>query len=436
MPGHPGAIVAAKRRPRGIDSIAIVETIYDLSLSQDDWLRHVSRAILRDRDATLGSLTVQFTRQHDGSYAVRPLYVDTPPQIEESFPVVMAPVIEANSVILPMMVGEPLHGLIETFPAGHPYRAMCEQHLARVGGVDTNLVVACDTAAHLVSISPLFTREATPTSSVREKYRRLAAHFSSAIRLRRRLTKDRDPEPHAVFDPAGKSRHARGQASERDALQALRLAVRNREKARTKRRRSDADEPLRLWKAMVSGRWSLLDRFESDGRRFVVAMENENVPSDPRALTPREEQAAQLAGCGASNGRIAYALGVTAECVSAHLHAALRKLRCASRRDLIRMMSQSNYEFTTDIHGEMIGVLAEPPAAHESPESLTPAERRVLVAVREGKTNAGIAAQLGTSARTVANQIASILRKTRVSSRYELMLDSSGGKRRQAPQRR
>jgi len=431
MPGIRGQSVAAKRRPRGIDSIAIVEAIYDLSLSQEDWLRRVSQAIVRDREATLGSLTVQFTRRHDGSYGVRPLYVDTPPQIEESFPVVMAPVIEANSVILPMMMGEPLHGLIDTFPADHPYRAMCEQHLTRVGGVDTNLVVAHDTAAHVVSISPLFTREATPTSPVRDKYRRLAAHFSSAIRLRRRLTKDRDPEPDAVFDPAGKSRHARGAARERDALQELRLAVRDREKARTKRRSSDADEPLRLWKAMVSGRWSLLDRFESDGRRFVVAMENENVPLDPRALTPREEQAAQLAGCGASNSRIAYALGVTADCVSSHLHTALRKLRCTSRRDLIRMMSQSNYEFTTDIHGEMIGVLAEPPATHAPPESLTPAERRVLTAVREGKTNAGIAAQLGTSPRTVANQIASILRKTRVSSRYELMLDASGGKRRQ-----
>ena len=45
--------MAAKRRQRGIDSIAIVEAIYDLSQSQDDWLRHVSRAILRDREAPL-----------------------------------------------------------------------------------------------------------------------------------------------------------------------------------------------------------------------------------------------------------------------------------------------------------------------------------------------------------------------------------------------
>ena len=134
---------------------------------------------------------------------------------------------------------------------------------------------------------------------------------------------------------------------------------------------------------------------------------------DPRALTPREEQSAQLAGLGAPNGEIAYALGVTAECVSSRMHSALRKLGCNSRRDLISMIRAGNHEFTLDVHGSLIGVIAEPALSDQVPPSLTPAERRVFFALRAGKSNAEIASDFGTSVRTVANQVASICARRR-----------------------
>jgi DNA-binding NarL/FixJ family response regulator len=425
--------VASKGTRRSVDQAAVVEAIYDLSLSHDQWLIGLSRLMTRELDAALGSLTITFRRGSEGAYSATPLYVDTPPEIQESFPAVVAPIVDPDSTIFPLMMREPLSGMRETFPPDHPYRQTCDRHLARVGGVDTNLLVAYDTAAQVVSISPIFAREATPTSAIRMKYRRLAAHLSSAIRLRRRLTKAGNDAPDAIFDPAGRSHYACGDAKASDELKALRAAVRARERALASLRAGTTAEPLQLWNGMVSGRWSLLDRFESEGRRFVVALRNENIPSDPRSLTPREEQVAQLAGFGASNSRIAYALGVSAECVSAHLHSALRKLRCTGRRDLIRMLSCGNYAFTVDINGDMIGVIAEPPPSQDAPEALTAAERRVLVAIREGKTNAEIARRCGTSPRTVANQVASILRKTKLASRYQLMMS---GKPADSPQQR
>jgi DNA-binding NarL/FixJ family response regulator len=51
---------------------------------------------------------------------------------------------------------------------------------------------------------------------------------------------------------------------------------------------------------------------------------------------------------------------------------------------------------------------------------LSAREREVLAALLAGHTNARIAADLGTSARTVANQVASIFRKLGVSSRAAL----------------
>lgn len=54
-------------------------------------------------------------------------------------------------------------------------------------------------------------------------------------------------------------------------------------------------------------------------------------------------------------------------------------------------------------------------------EQLSPAEREVARMVIQGLSNAAIATRRGTSVRTVANQVAAILRKLNVDSRRSLM---------------
>jgi DNA-binding NarL/FixJ family response regulator len=51
---------------------------------------------------------------------------------------------------------------------------------------------------------------------------------------------------------------------------------------------------------------------------------------------------------------------------------------------------------------------------------LTDAECRVAVAIARGRSNAEIARELGVAVRTVANQVAAVLRKLRASSRSEV----------------
>ncbi len=65
-------------------------------------------------------------------------------------------------------------------------------------------------------------------------------------------------------------------------------------------------------------------------------------------------------------------------------------------------------------------VLSVPLADGSAMAELTPVEREVATLAAAGLTNADIGRSRGTSERTVANQIASILRKLRVGSRYEL----------------
>ena len=55
------------------------------------------------------------------------------------------------------------------------------------------------------------------------------------------------------------------------------------------------------------------------------------------------------------------------------------------------------------------------------PEGLSEAERAVVRAVLDGRSNAEIARERGTSANTIANQLRSVYAKLRISGRIELI---------------
>jgi DNA-binding NarL/FixJ family response regulator len=61
---------------------------------------------------------------------------------------------------------------------------------------------------------------------------------------------------------------------------------------------------------------------------------------------------------------------------------------------------------------------------------LTRAEQEVLEAISAGLTNREIAGRRGTSERTVANQVAHLLRKVGAGSRHELVARTARGPRR------
>jgi DNA-binding CsgD family transcriptional regulator len=57
----------------------------------------------------------------------------------------------------------------------------------------------------------------------------------------------------------------------------------------------------------------------------------------------------------------------------------------------------------------------------EQPQALSPVESEIVALVLQGHSNSEIARLRGTSARTVANQVASVFRKLGVRSRLELV---------------
>jgi DNA-binding CsgD family transcriptional regulator len=163
-------------------------------------------------------------------------------------------------------------------------------------------------------------------------WRRVAAHVSAAFRIRRQFGSRGAvaPDPsaaEAILSPSGSLKHATEPAQGDGVRSALRTAVRARDKARGPLRHRDPEHATELWQALVAGRWSLLDHFDSDGRRFVIAHRNDAAAPDMRGLTPRERQVASHAALGHSNKVIAYALGLSVSTVGVHLARARAKLQ-------------------------------------------------------------------------------------------------------------
>lgn len=75
---------------------------------------------------------------------------------------------------------------------------------------------------------------------------------------------------------------------------------------------------------------------------------------------------------------------------------------------------------TFNVDDSVLAVVTVPLATGSHLSKLTPVERHVASLAAEGLSNAAIGRGRGTSERTVANQMASIMRKLKVGSRYQL----------------
>lgn len=159
---------------------------------------------------------------------------------------------------------------------------------------------------------------------------RVLTHLALAERLQREKR-----EVAAVLGSDGEVLHAVGEARNVDARAALRAHARRIDLARSGGQ-SD-QEGLALWRGMVDGQWSLVDEFDSDGKRFFIARENIGVLKGSRALSLREQQVLGLVCTGRSNKLVAYELGIAPSTVSLHLRSILEKTGAKRRADLIEL---------------------------------------------------------------------------------------------------
>lgn len=168
----------------------------------------------------------------------------------------------------------------------------------------------------------------------------LATHIAAAYRLRhQRAEADALALSEAVIDHHQRVVHASGEARSNWALGAIRdaaVAVARARPAPGEPGPGRPDAAIEAWHSLVAGRWTVLDHFDRDGRRYFIARPNApEVRSNP-TLTERERQVLGALALGHSNKLIAYELGLHPSTVSNHLASAAAKLGAGSRVELVR----------------------------------------------------------------------------------------------------
>ena len=188
----------------------------------------------------------------------------------------------------------------------------------------------------------IFSKNAAPLSpSRREMFTQIATHLATGYRLQRRLTHQEGPVTapiEAVLKPSGDLEDVKAPAQTAPARELLRHAVRTRE---SNRRCTDADpvDVVEKWRGLIAARWTLVDRYERDGRRYVLARENAPAPRGPATLSTREQQVAALAALGRSNKLISYELGLAHSTVRVLISRACAKLAVTSGTELVSRLA-------------------------------------------------------------------------------------------------
>jgi DNA-binding CsgD family transcriptional regulator len=144
------------------------------------------------------------------------------------------------------------------------------------------------------------------------------------------------PDIELILNPKGDVAHVAPETPVR-AIGFVREAVRRLDEARAVRRYADPLAAFDLWQGLLAGRWSLVDHYDTDGRRFLLARRNDPRVNEPSQLTLRQRQILFYAGIGWSTKEVAYALGLADSTVRGTLRRALGKMRISTRAELIRL---------------------------------------------------------------------------------------------------
>ena len=329
-------------------AIDLVEAAYDLEVPAADWLPQLLNAGAPLLDLGMGFYGAIGAGVSDDGVPMltqvlgSPGHEDLPLKFMSSAQEAGPKMVSAASATVSGRVYL-LSDVCEEFPEA------CEIIGRHVGCEDTLSLTAMDPDGAGVHISMPSKRPLSLDRRDREYWQMLEVHIAAGHRLRRGLGQAGEAEgapmtdiplnADALIDP----KHflvseARGEAQAANVSSKIREAARLVDKARGPLRRQNPEEALRLWQGLVRGKWSLVDWFDSDGRRFLLAKPNAPRISDPRGLTAREAQVATYAALGDSSKLIGYRLGLSQSYVSRLLRDSMRKLGVKTQAQLVERM--------------------------------------------------------------------------------------------------
>jgi DNA-binding CsgD family transcriptional regulator len=322
------------------DVLDVLENAYRFDGDDAEWLDRVARSIQRQIDPRrYGIFSFLYTLTSDGrvststarAYDVPEPFASSTGQIVAALP---------PWYVRQTFAQHPCASGIHTGDAKCRAfsRNLIKEGFSPLGIKDLFVINGLDPTGSGVYVAAARKTSADLARPVRARWTRVGVHLASAWRLRRAL---RVPAAasvdaaEAVLRPDGKIEHAREEARAQDARKSLTHAARAIERARTRKSSSSDDRDVSEWTGLIAARWSLVDHFESDGKRWLLARRNDVADVGQAELSPRELQAVAFAALGHTNKLIAYEMGIAAETVRVLLHRAARKLGANDRSELI-----------------------------------------------------------------------------------------------------
>lgn len=327
--------------------IDFTEAAYDLELSNEDWLRSILERGLPVLDQGLGVAGFEYGRPPDREEVDlwRVHIASGPKDFAERH-------LRALSTTDPAVLRRQLRpGCASTGSmTSKDNPEELEHYISHVDYCkDVLFLTAVDPRGVGVAVVAPLAEVTTLSPQDEQRWQMLAAHVETGHRLRQGLqvehleeeqTSDLPLDAEAILDAKSfRVTDLAGQARKGAATKKLREAALIVDRARGRMRDTDPDRALEMWKALVQGRWSMVDWFDSDRRRYVLAIPNSPDSGDPRGLNARESQVVAEAVMGHSNKIIAYRLGLSTSRVSLLLRNAMRKLGTRTRAQLIEKMS-------------------------------------------------------------------------------------------------
>jgi DNA-binding CsgD family transcriptional regulator len=95
---------------------------------------------------------------------------------------------------------------------------------------------------------------------------------------------------------------------------------------------------LALWNGLLAGRWVVVDRFETDGRRCFLLAEPAGEEGVFASLGAQERRLVTLVAAGFSDKAMAVTLGIAPSTLSGVLRRAVAKMGLRSRVELVRLL--------------------------------------------------------------------------------------------------
>ena len=330
--------------PGAAGAVSLVESAYSVDLPYRSWALGLLRSMQGAIASDLGGFLCLWERSGHGAPTLTFDSLVATGVAEQNAPLILGELTKAPGHWLNSVLDSvPALGLCALTSELDPRGSLSYRSNLRADGIADGVnLIAQDLHERGLLVSLATPGQRRMTATLRRDLTTAVTHILAGLRLRARMSAvgNADPAPgvppeaEAILSPDGRLVHARGKAKVAAARLSLERAVRTIERARAGLF-DTPDGGLRRWRGLVAARWSLVDSFERDGRRYVVACENRPLTPGIHGLTRTERNVVAYAARGLTTKEMAYVLGLSPSTVRVLMMRAARRCGLKSRRELL-----------------------------------------------------------------------------------------------------